>query len=304
MLDFKLRSFLAVCEERSYSRAAERLHLTQPAVSKHVKDLETRFGVRLLDYKNRSLSLTSEGALLHRYASRAAADGRLTEALMRAQSSRLPLRFGATRTIGEYVLPRCLAEYLKAYPDSDLSVRVDNTEALLQALKEGTIDFAFIEGIFDSEEYATHLFMRAAFIPVCGGSDPLASTRVDYQAIFQRRLIVRERGSGSRLLLERTLEGSNRRIEHFSRVLELGNLEAIKRLVSESLGVAFLYEHSVDRELDNGTLRPIELEGFPVHHDYSFVFLKGSLYAERYVAFLQFCRESGSIPSGAISAGE
>ncbi len=291
MLDPRLRSFLAVCAAGSFSRAAEVVHLTQPALSRHVKELEQRLGAKLFEYSRRTLHITEAGELLRRYASRAEADGQRTAALIREGAGRFPLRIGATRTIGEYVLPRHMAAYLRQQPDADLSLRVDNTDALLPALRAGEIDFAFIEGVFDREDYDTELFLRAAFFPVCGQADPLATGGPHpLSELLARRLIVREKGSGSRLLLERTLEASNRYLSHFSSVLELGNLEAIKDLVAEGLGLAFLYEQSVEKELSAGRLCRIALEGFPVIHDYSFVTLKDSLYAERYLEFLRFCR--------------
>jgi DNA-binding transcriptional LysR family regulator len=290
VIDFRIKTFLAVTEAGNLSRAAERLGLTQPAVSQHLKHLEDRFGVPLLVCRSRSVTLTEAGELLRRYAAAAEADGARTEALMRERGRAAPLRFGATRTIGEYVLPDRIGAYLAEDPEAELRFRVDNTDALLAALRRGEIDFAFIEGIIDRDEFETRLFLRDAFIPVCAGGDELADGPVRFDRLLARRLIVREAGSGSRLLLERALEADNRRIDHFFRTLEVGNIEAIKRLVSAGTGIAFLYRQSVERELAAGTLARIDLESFDVSHDYSFVFLRGGLYAERYLAFLDFCR--------------
>jgi DNA-binding transcriptional LysR family regulator len=281
---------LAVCEAGSFTKAAERLHLTQPAVSQHVKRLEDRFGVPLFQVQGRGIFLTEAGELLRNYAATAEADGARTEALIRDLGRRRRMRFGATRTIGEYVLPDRLAAYLRTYPDAEVSLRVDNTEALLAQLRGGDIDFAFIEGLFDREEYETRLFLQDAFIPICAAGDPLATGKPDFLQLKDRRLIVRERGSGSRLILERTLEGMNRSITNFARILELGNLEAIKRLVAGGAGIAFLYEQSVSKELASGSLARIDWPEFSVSHDYTFAFLKNSLYADRYLEFLDFCR--------------
>ncbi len=290
MLDFRIKSFLAVYAEKGFSRAAERLHLTQPAVSRHIKELEERFGVPLFERRGRSLKLSEAGALLHRFATVAEADGERTEALIRERRTRLPLRFGATRTIGEYVLPELVGAYLEDRPDAELSMRVENTEALLASLRDGAIDFAFIEGIFDRASYETRLFFADRFIPVCAPDDPLAERPRAAEELLVRRLIVREEGSGSRLILERELQGRNRRIDNFSGMLELGNIEAMKRLVARGIGIAFLYEASVAKEIADGTLAEIPLNDFSVTHDYSFAFLKGGIYGERYLEFLTFCR--------------
>lgn len=294
MLDFRLRTFLAVHRTGSFSKAAELLNLTQPAVSQHLRHLEDRFGMKLVEFRGRTLALTEAGEILRNYAAGAFADGARTEALMRARNAVFPLRFGATRTIGEYVLPPRLSAYLTARPEAEISMRVDNTEILLGDLREGAIDFAFIEGIFDRGEYDSRLFFRDEFIPVCSPGDELAVGEADFDSLLSRRLIVREGGSGSRLILERSLEGLNRRIGNFTRIVELGNLEAIKRLVADGLGIAFLYRQSVETELSEGKLRRIDLKDFSVSHDYSFVFLKNGMYVDRYLAFLDFCRSFGS----------
>lgn len=299
MLDFRLKTFLAVTEAGNLSRAAERIGLTQPAVSQHLKHLEERYGVPLLVCRGRTVTLTPAGELLRRYAASAEADGARTEELMRVRGRSAPLRIGATRTIGEYVLPDRIGAYLAEEPEAELRFRVDNTDALLAALRRGEIDFAFIEGIFDRDEFETRLFLRDEFIPVCAAGDELADGPVGFDRLLGRRLIVREAGSGSRLLLERALEADNRRIGHFARTLEVGNIEAIKRLVAAGTGVAFLYRQSVERELAAGILARIDLEGFDVSHDYSFVFLRGGLYAGRWLAFLDFCRSPAlSAPPG------
>lgn len=286
MLDFRIKTFIAVWEERSYTKAAGKMFITQPAVSQHIKHLEARLGAALFRFIGRELSLTEAGAALYRYASLAAAEGRKTEALIASLGTAIPICFGATRTIGEYVLPPFLAGYLRENPDADISMVVDNTDVLLGRLKEGTIDFAFIEGIFDREEYATKLFIRDSFIPVCSARNPLASGEVGFDDILGRRLIVREKGSGSRMILENALAGFNLKIARFHRVLELGNLEVIKDFVAEDLGIAFLYERSVRRELDSGRLAAIRLRNFSVSHDYSFVYLKNSVYEDTYNGFL------------------
>lgn len=290
MIDFRLATFLAVCDAGNLSRAADRIGLTQPAVSQHLKHLEDRFGVPLLLCRRRSVVLTEAGEALRRYAAAAAADGARTEALIKSIGGAAPLRFGATRTIGEYVLPERVGAYLRNQPEAELRFRVDNTEVLLAALRRGEIDFAFIEGIFDRLEFETRFFLRDEFLPVCAPDDGLAAGSRRWEDLLPRRLIAREQGSGSRLLLERALEADNRGIGHFRRTMEVGNIEAIKRLVADGVGIAFLYRRSVARELAEGALAPIALAGFPVAHDYSFVYLRNGLYADRYLEFLEFCR--------------
>jgi DNA-binding transcriptional LysR family regulator len=286
MLDFRLETFLAVWNEKSYTRAAEKLFITQPAVSQHIKHLEARLGGPLFQSVGRQLHLTEAGLLLYRYAAAAQAEGKKTEALIQSRSSTVPLRFGATRTIGEYVLPHSLRDYLRSHPDAELSMVVDNTDILLAKLRDGSIDFAFLEGIFDREDFATSVFLRDEFVAVCSVADALSAGPAALPDLFPRRLIVREHGSGSRVLLENALASLNATTADFRHVLELGNLEVIKELVTDGLGIAFLYARSVEKELASGRLARIALKDFAVFHDYSFVRLKDSVYEPTYQEFL------------------
>jgi len=298
MLDFRLETFLAVWNEKSYTRAAEKLFVTQPAVSQHIKHLEERLGTPLFRSVGRQLFLTEAGTILYRYAAAAYAEGKKTEALIRSQTNLVPLRFGATRTIGEYVLTVPLRDYLKSHPQANLSMEVDNTDVLLAKLLDGSIDFAFIEGIFDREAFSTSVFLRDAFVALCPPADLLSGRTVELRELLSHRLIVRERGSGSRLVLENALASLNASLGDFHQVLELGNVELIKDLVSEGMGIAFLYQRSVYNELASGTLSRIHLKNFEVFHDYSFVCLKNSVYESTYREFLHSIQESlGILPS-------
>lgn len=296
MLDFRLRTFLAVREEGGYSKAAERLGLTQPAVSQHIAHLEERFGVPLFSHKGRTLTLTPPGETLYRYAAFAEAEGRKVDAEVRAPGTALPIRFGATRTIGEYVLPPLLSAYLAQAPQVELSMVVDNTENLVAALRQGKIDFAFIEGIFDRGGLEILPFLTDRFLPVCSASDPLAHSPAQLRELLGRTLILRERGSGSRVVLEQALEARGLGLGSFSRLLELGNLEAIKRLVRDGHGITFLYEQSLRAELDEGVLVSLNLLDFSVSREFVFAFPRQSSYRGSYLGFLEFCRSAAAGP--------
>jgi LysR family transcriptional regulator, transcriptional activator of the cysJI operon len=292
VLDFRLESFLAVYEEGGYTKAAERLHLTQPAVSQHIRYLEERYKARLFSFQGRSLSLTEAGLILYRYASAARAEGLRVGDLIAKGKDRLVLKIGATRTLGEYLLPEALISYLRLRPEAEPSLVVDNTKALLARLREGRIDCAFIEGIFEGGDFETSVFLRDSFIPVCAPQDDLARGSHRLRDLFSRRLILREAGSGSRAVLENALAARNSSVADFRALMEIGNIEAMKTLAAESLGLAFLYERSVLRELDSGRLARVALRDFSVSHDYSFACRSGSLLRERCLEFLGFVKDS------------
>ena len=134
MLNFRLHSFLEVYRTRSFSRAAEKLCLTQPAVSQHIKYLEDDFGCPLFVVRGRNISPTREAEILYRYAETVEADARRTRELIKAGQAGPSFRFGATRTIGEFVLPACIAAWLAEHPQSEISMVVENSETLFAAL--------------------------------------------------------------------------------------------------------------------------------------------------------------------------
>lgn len=287
MLDYRIRSFITVWEEKSFTLAAQKLCLTQSAVSQHIKSLEEQFGKKLFHFQGRELTLTAAGERLYGYAAVAQADGNKTMELILREEKSPPLRIGATRTIGAYLLPTLLGTYLRRYPDADFSVAVENTQALLEKLQRGLLDFVLIEGIFDRQEYSNQTILQDAFIPLCSPQNPLAQKTVSIQALLQERLFVRETGSGSRAILENALATFNLGVNDFHKRIELGNIEAIKDLVAQNLGIAFLYKQSVLRELKQKRLAQIRVTDLSIYHDYSFVTLKNSQYKELYQNFYQ-----------------
>ena len=137
MLDHKVETFLALCQTMNYTRAAEQLHITQPAVSQHIRALEAEYGARFFAYEGKQLSLTEAGTLFLRTASAARHDDLHLKELLRAQAGRHTLHFGATLTIGEYLMPGPLSRLLRTDPDLRLRMVVNNTDALLAMLDRG-----------------------------------------------------------------------------------------------------------------------------------------------------------------------
>ena len=153
MLDFRVETFLAVCQTMNFTRAAEQLHITQPAVSQHIHALEEQYGTKLFRSQGKQLQLTESGRLFFRTAAAMHHDDlRLREALHQ-ENIRRRLRFGATLTIGEYIMPGPLLRLLEREPDIQLYMLTANTQELLKLLDQGELDFAIVEGYFDKQAY-------------------------------------------------------------------------------------------------------------------------------------------------------
>lgn len=281
MLDFRIETFLAVCETMSYTQAARRLNITQPAVSQHMAHLERIYETRLFERRGRHLELTPAGELLRQACETMVHDeGLLRERMAQAAgtNSRLRLRIGMTLTAGEYVVAAPLARYLVRHRDVDVSVRSGDTAELLEGLARGEVDCAFIEGLFDASRYESDCFDAQRLMCVCAPDHPLAGGMVELDDLLGECLIVREAGSGSRAVLEHALVTRNLSLASFGRRVEASSVGICRALAEGGVGITFLYEAAVREALDAGRLSPIELTGAPIEHDISFVRLPGSVY--------------------------
>ena len=292
MLDFRLLSFLTLCEERSYTRAAGKLCISQPAVSQHIHFLEEYYGVKLFTYDHKTLELTLQGERLLEFARLSKADWAKAESIIRSCKERTRVSFGATLTIGEFIMPKILEKMIDNLSDTDLTMLVDNTQTLLQKIKQGEIDFAIVEGLFNKNDYTTRVFRAARFIGVCAKEHPFSGRPVSFEEVFTQRLIVREPGSGTRSVLEQALSVHNQSISSFPQKIEVANLNVIKKLVEKNLGITFLYEAAAEKELLEGTLVRIDLEGFDIVRDFHFVCLKDSQFEKASLSFFEQCLDA------------
>lgn len=281
MLDFRMDTFLEVCRRMNFTRAAEELHITQPAVSQHIHWLEENYGAKLFDYQGKKLRLTEAGRMLLEAATTIKHDDiHLREQMTRLRLGGGRLAFGATRTIGSYRMPQPVAHYLKQFPDVAVRLVIANTQELLRQLNSGEIDFALVEGFFEKSEYDFLPYSREKYLAVCGPEYPCAGGTAE--DLLNCRLILREPGSGTREVLEKYLEARNLTLRDFSRIVEVSSIDGIKALARANCGIAFLYEAAVQEELVSGRLREIPLADFPLTHDFNFIWRRGSIFANYY----------------------
>ena len=291
MLDYRTHTFLTVCRTGSLTRAAAELHVTQPAVSQHIRQLERHYGCRLFTKTGRGVAPTAAGELLRRELGAMESDeGRLRaelDALEGEKNARPPLRLGCTRTVGDFVAPRILADHLRRHPNAQLLMRVGNTAELVRLLDGGEIDFALVEGSFDRTSFEGERFSSEPFVAVAASGEPPASIT----GLLAQRLILREPGSGTREILERHLAARDLAVGDFAGVIELASIPAIKACVAAGVGVSFLYRVAVERELASGELADVTPADFDVEHDFSLIWQRGSRYAPRWRALLREWRD-------------
>lgn len=293
MIDFRINTFLTLCKVLNYTKTAKILHITQPAVTQHIKFLESKYEVKLFSYSGRDLSLTEAGKVLYNFslAMKTSSD-KILKSLPLLEVEDYNLKFGTTLTIGEYVMSPLIEDLIKKYPNIKVTMEVGNTKTLLNKLQEGKIDFTILEGHFNKSKYSSRLFSKERFIGICGPDNRLGLEEIDFDEIFTQRLIFRESGSGTREIFEKILYEQNTTMEGFKDILEIGNIPVIKNLVKKGLGITFLYEKAVEKEILNGELNEIKIKDFNIKREFNFVYLKDSLHEKEYLNwFDHFAKE-------------
>lgn len=296
MQDFRVQTFLTVCQTMSYTAAAKKLHITQPAVSQHIAFLEKEYEVKLFRYHKRRLELTKAGYVLRDTLSTRAHDDLLLHRKVKALCSdtRQDLKMGMTLTAGKYIAARPLAIYLSEHPEVRATIRSGDTATLLSLLDTGVIDCAFVEGMFNSNSYACDSFRTERLVCACAPDHILGGHRAVMEDLLGLQLFVREEGSGTRAVLEHALAERNLSLDAFAEVSEVGSLDIIKVLVAEGLGISFLYEAAIQRQVAENTLGIIPLKGKPIEHDISFIRLKDSAFEHEFADLFNALSAAGS----------
>ena len=269
MLDYRIDTFLTLCESMNYRKAAEILHISQPAVTQQIHYLESQFGRKLFEYENRRLVKTEAAVILEKYA-RAA---KLQELDLKQKLDNNPvrtLRVGATKTIGDYYLKGDIRRYLQS-PENALTLIVDNTERLLHLLEENELDFAVVEGFFDKASFDNILLRREPFVGICRKDHPFAGREVTMEELLEETIIHREDGSGTRAILEQELSGYNESLQRFRRHICISSFNIILDLVKQGFGVSFVYNILADSDPE---LAKFSIRGESVVREFNVVYLK------------------------------
>lgn len=289
MLNFRIYTFLEVCKTMSFTKAAEQLHITQPAVSQHIRSLEEYYGNKLFRYEKRSLTLTAAGRLLMVRATAMKNDEQLlAEQMVALPQQHTPLYFGATMTIAGYTLAPQLAQFLKSHPDAEMRMILGNTQDLMSKLRTGEIHFALLEGFHDAELFDAIPYRTEPLVAICNPRHQFATPPHSIQDLLKEHILIHDPGSGAHEILKKNLDAHNIQLKDFARVTEIGSLHALVELVKTDIGIAFLYRVAAKQQLQSGELVQIPLRDCNFSHDFSFVWNRGSTYAPLY---RQICSE-------------
>ncbi len=298
-----LAIFYTIAETGSISACAERMHISQPAISRQLKEFEQRIGVVLFERLPRGMRLTQAGEVLREYAARLFDIARMAEASVRelADARRGRLAIGASNTIGTYILPGLLARFRHAHPAVTLSMFVGNTEQVVQGVADLRFMLGFIEGPLHVPELRADRFLEDEIVAVATADHPLSRRRALTPAdLCDQPLLMREPGSGTRELIERRLQRHGVRP---GSIVELGSTEAIKQAAINGGGIAWLPRVCMPGELAAGELVRLPVKSLHIRRPLSVIRRADGPAAPSAEAFLALLRTHGAAAGRGGRAG-
>ncbi|MCL2636510.1 MAG: LysR substrate-binding domain-containing protein [Betaproteobacteria bacterium] len=283
----QLQIFVIAARHQSYARAAEELHLTPPAVSMQLKQLEDNVGLPLFERKGRGVALTGAGELLVRHALRVLGEIKDAEASLQALAGAESglLSVGLVST-AKYFMPRLLAKFAQEHPGIDVQFTVGNRSALLQKLQDNAVDLAVMGRIPVEIEAHGEPMAPHHYVLVAPADHPLRhARRFEMHALHNETFLLREDGSGSRLVAEEMF-----RNHQFTprRAISLGSNETIKQAVMAGMGVGLLSLHTLPLELKTGEVAILDLVGTPVERTWYVVHMNAKRLLPAGVHFRRF----------------
>jgi DNA-binding transcriptional LysR family regulator len=275
--NFRLRVFREVAKQASFRRAAEVLYITQPAVTQQIKALEEELGARIFDRSGGKVRLTAAGEILLRRAVEAEATlSRAIEEIGSLEGEvRGALRVAASTTIAQYVLPRLLAEFTLQHPGAKLELESANTQRVVEAVAQGEAPIGLIEGPAHRQELAVERWLEDELVLVVPAGHEWANEEIALSALRSAALLVRERGSGTREVLEQALKRAGAPISKLQVAMELGSTETLLACVEAGLGVGFASRFALERQRALGTLATVKVKGLRVVREFSLVHARG-----------------------------
>ncbi|MEK3730994.1 MULTISPECIES: LysR family transcriptional regulator [unclassified Paenibacillus] len=291
----QLHIFYTVATAGSFSAAAQALHMSQPAVTMQVQALEEYFGTKLLHRSTKHMELSEAGRTLLPFARRSLELSRETDAAMAAFSSSLQgrLQLGASLTIGEYVLPRLLGPFGREYPDISIMLKVMNTTQILDEIASHQLNFGLIEAPVDHPDMMLDAVMEDELKLIVPADHPLAQQdgEVMLEDVLAYPFVLREKGSGTRQVMEDVLHERGIDPGSVRTVMELGSTGAVKSAVEEGLGITMLSTSTVKHETALGLVKMIDIADASFKRKFYAIQLKSALLPMSAMTFLSYLRK-------------
>ncbi|HGX92333.1 MAG TPA: LysR family transcriptional regulator [Candidatus Tenderia sp.] len=298
----QLKVFEAVARHLSYTQAAQALHLTQPAVSMQIKQLEENVGLPLFEQMGKRVYLTEAGREMHHYCRSIAAQLEEAEAVIEqlkgVQRGHLQI---SVATTANHFATRLLAEFVKRNEGVSFSLDVTNRKKLLNQLAENECDLVIMGRPPADMDLVAEAFMDNPLVVVAAKGHPLVGRKIQLSALQDEIFVTREQGSGTRIAMERFFREKNVQV---NLEMEMTSNEAIKQAVEAGLGLGLVSIHTLELELETGRLAILDVEEFPIFRHWYVVYRRGKRLAPIAQAFRQFVHDEALLLQGAAMPNE
>ena len=292
MADRRLQVFHTVARLLSFTKAAESLHMTQPAVTFQVRQLEEYFNTRLFDRTHNRISLTDAGKRVFEYADEIFDLYAKMENAVRDMTGEISgiLIIGASTTIAEYMLPALLGDFKRKYPDINVHLKVSNSDGIVSMVENNDIDLGVVESAVMNKNLVVENCRHDRLVAIVPPQHSLASEqKVQLKDLMSHAYIAREEGSGTREVIHEYLTNAGMKPADIHVAMELGSPEAIKGAVEAGMGVSIVSEVTIHKEMQLGTLVALELDP-PMERPFSFVHQKQKFRQRAMDELLDFAR--------------
>jgi len=281
-----LLAFYEVARAGSISAGAEKLRVSQPAVTREIRELEERLGIVLFDRLPRGVALTQAGDALQAYAQRIFALAGAAELDLKelAGLSAGHLSIGASATVGVYLVPETIAIFNARFPKVSVDLTVANTEQVVEGLQAHKFSLGFIEGHYDDSIFEAKEIGADEIVAVVAVGHPLLRRKVSARDLASKRVIMREPGSGTRAVVEEAYETQGLKIEP---VMSVSNTEAIKRMLVSQQSIAYVSSLSVKDEIRRGDLVALRVRDLHIKRALHMLWLKGRSFSPSTHAFFE-----------------
>lgn len=295
MLSFKHEVFLEVAQHLSYTKASQVLYISQPAVTKHIQQLEELYKTSLFDRKGNSISVTESGKILIDYLLRARDLEKQLDFELSTRTSqteaRGELKLGASTTVALYIIPPVLSGFRKNFPNVKLSLLNRNSENVLKALLDHEIDLGIIEGKKKMPRVRSEHFLTDEVVAVCSArSDLVKNNSLSLKDLKTIPMALREHGSGTLATVKSALANRGVRFSDLNIVMRLGGTEALKNFLLADECIGFLPTRAVGKELANGDLIRLFIDGLTITRHFYFVQRQGEEQFGQHESFIRFAK--------------
>lgn len=292
MLNFRLKVFYSVANHANFTKAADEMCITQPAVTKNIKELETELDIKLFDRKAGKVNLTNAGHIVFDYAQKILSlDTQMAFDLSKLKNEyKGQLKIGASTTIGQYILPQILARFAKKYPNIKLELLNDNTQKIEEAILANKIDLGIVEGMSKHSGIKYIPYLKDEIVLTAHTSQKCSKIdEITLDELLNLPLVLRELGSGSLEVILNQFKERNIRLQDLNTVMHLGSTESIKNYLANSNCLGLISINAISKEISNGDFKVIDIKDIEFERTFNIIHAYGkpSGFSEIFMQFIQ-----------------